>query len=229
MNYYELNNDYQSPFNNFTRNFEQLITERGDPVVQQNTRLYNEIFDKIKFNLFEINLPDINSLEEQNEYSKKYNTRTLNENIVSFKKDIVGLYNKKIEFEINLDQAVTDYTVFCKNINEFLQKLTDQDTTLTNLLLTKIDSYYTQLNIKNLTDELTIINSEYIFLKKTIQQLSSIQLPSLCSICMEEQVSWFIDPCGHTLCGGCKNKCIKTINCHYCRTPKNEYKQLFLI
>ena len=57
--------------------------------------------------------------------------------------------------------------------------------------------------------------------------LSSISNSTICQICLENQIEYFIDPCGHTICKKCAEKTLNTPNCHYCRTKKNELKKLF--
>ena len=52
--------------------------------------------------------------------------------------------------------------------------------------------------------------------------------PTICQICLEHQVEYFLDPCGHTICKHCKVICENKPDCHYCRTKKKGYKRLYL-
>ena len=59
--------------------------------------------------------------------------------------------------------------------------------------------------------------------------ISGTIIPTItCQVCLENQIEYFVDPCGHTICKVCKVECEKLKNCHYCRTPRNGYKRLYL-
>lgn len=51
---------------------------------------------------------------------------------------------------------------------------------------------------------------------------------STCPICMEDDISTYLDPCGHTFCGNCVNKFKNANSCPVCRGPVRERRQLFL-
>ena len=213
----------------FTRNFEQLITERGNlEIFTQDTE--NGIFNIIKNKLYIIDDDTIPPLTQQQEteYSKKYDTDNLFGCISKFKKEISNLYNKKIQMELNIEEKKKKYSSCCKNIDEFLKCTGISDKILHDALIVKIEEYYIELNLEKLINKYNKICSEFTFLKKALLELNDVSNPSVCNICLERQVEWFIDPCGHTLCGDCKDICEKNNFCHYCRQKKNIHRRLYL-
>jgi hypothetical protein len=115
-----------------------------------------------------------------------------------------------------------------KCISEIVKDPSEKDIQLRDLLNERTEWYYKELEMDALVEEEIELVSEFDFLKQTLADLSGLSGPTLCSICMENQVSWFIDPCGHTLCKECKIKTEKMSQCHYCREQKMKYGRLYL-
>jgi hypothetical protein len=223
------------------RNFEQLITERGSMVAENEVtteqRNYNEIFENIKDKIFILQEHyEIELLESEKEnFSKKYNIPDVTSVINKLKKDVSILFVKKTELDITISERKNLYMLFCNNINSSLKCINDmvpektnEDIKLKEILQDRIEWYYKELGIEKLIDDEYKIKSEFEFLKKTMIQLSGISVPGLCSICLEHQVSWFIDPCGHTICNNCKLNTEKNNNCHYCRSKKTKLNRIYL-
>jgi hypothetical protein len=216
-----------------TRNFEELITERG-----QDDKIYNSVFEKIKEKLFissesdDIELTELDKLT----FNKKYNV-TESQNVISkLKLEIAKLYIKQTEHELIIQEKRKLFETFCLNISNTIKSISDitynesteEDVKLQTLLNERIDWYYKSLNLEKLIDEEYSIKSEFYYLKTTLIELSALQSPILCSICMENQISWFIDPCGHTLCDGCKTKSMNLDRCHYCRSTRTKFNRLYI-
>jgi len=219
-----------SPFQQ--RTIEQLISERGD---MHPHGYYKNVFESIRDKLFVLGETEHEISEtDYTKFEEKYNVSKINEIIDTFKKNISELYAKKIEIEITLDKKNKEYTAFCENIKESVKciettcNFTKDDEILRQLLLDKLENCYTQLNLDSLKKEHKSVISEFNFLKNTLIDFSGINFSTMCNVCMDKQVSWYIDPCGHTLCEECKCKCEKAINCHYCRNRKNCYKRIYL-
>ena len=225
-------NDFTIP--RFDRTFEQLITERGENnSFEGNICIFNEIFEKIKEKIFILGDCDFELIEsDRKKYSKKYEIEHINIIIYNFKKNIVLLYNKKIELEIEIENKTKIYNDFLMNINSLITNINEihheDDQQLKTLLKNRIDWYYNYLNLDKLISEQFDVISEFNFLKSTIKNFNSISNSSICAICLEKQVTWFIDPCGHAVCDDCKNKTEQAINCHYCRNRKTKYNRLYL-
>ena len=216
-----------------TRNFEELVTERC-----QDDKIYNSVFEKIREKLFissesdDIELTELDKLT----FNKKYNI-TESQNVISkLKLEIAKLYVSRTEHELIIQEKRKLFDTFCLNIQNSIKSISDityndcseEDIKLQALLNERIDWYYTSLNLEKLIDEEYRLKSEFYYLKTTLIELSALQSPILCSICMENQISWFIDPCGHTLCDGCKTKSMNLENCHYCRAVRTKFNRLYI-
>ena len=216
------------------RSFEQFVTQRN---IDFEENVYTEMFEKIKEKIFVSGEgDDIDLLDSQREsFEKKYDIHEKKKSIDLLKKQIVELYNKKIENSLLIEERRRLFNNFCTHISSSIQSIcditkdniSDKDSQLKDLLNDRIDWYYQELDIDNLIDKEYDLKSEFYFLKKTIKELSGLHL-TICSICMENQVGWFIDPCGHTLCTECKLRTETSMYCHYCREPKHKFNRLYL-
>jgi Zinc finger, C3HC4 type (RING finger) len=193
--------------------------------------IYNSVFDKISEKLFVCSETEIDLSEpEYKELELKYNVLKTQENISKLKRDIA-----KIEHELLLEERMRLYDTFCNNILNTVksiaditkQNLSEKDSHLQDILNDRIEWYYKELDIDNLVKIDQGIKSEFHFLKKILTELSGLH-PTVCSICMENQISWYIDPCGHTLCTECKLKTENNRSCHYCRTDRTKFNRLYL-
>ena len=124
---------------------------------------------------------------------------------------------KKIE---NIKKTITSIDI-C-GIND------ESDVLLKELIEKKIDSYYINLNLDKLKNNLNISYNKLQETKQKINIIFGIIPVTICQICLENQIEYFVDPCGHTLCGVCKDKCVKvSSSCHYCRTNRNSFKRIY--
>jgi len=217
-----------------SRNFDELITERESVNVPINE--YLSLYDVIREKLFIINAGDDIDLtqDEVSKYEEKYNTKQTKYIIKKLKEDITLVYLQKIENSVLIEENKRLYNSFCNHVLESIKSINGikinpdkKDTELINLLHNRINSYYDELGFDKLLQSQYHINSEFEFLRKSIIELSGI-VPSVCSVCMDRQVTWFINPCGHTICTECKSKTEKTNSCHYCRGPRLNFSKLFL-
>jgi len=216
-----------------TRSFEQLITERGNLYSNQ---IFNDVFASIRDKLFILNdSPEpLLSQEKIDEYDQKWNIQNLHESIDTFKKELGDLYQKKNFIETELNKKKEKYKQFCEYISKLLELLepfysgTHEEDHFRKILNERIEWYYSSLDLAQLTLDNAKLTEELFFMKESLKKISSISASTQCGICYENQVSWYIDPCGHTLCGLCKDRCAENSNCHYCATKKNKYSRLYL-
>jgi len=212
---------------NVFRSFEELVAERGE--INLNSRIdYTTLFDKIKSKLNNINLDLEFDVNIEMEYT---------ENIIAFKKQICDIYLNFMHSDNALKNAREKFTNFSENIQNCLgiiinceTSYSQDDITLKTILENKIENYYTFLDIDTLVENFNKNFKEFERVKyKTSLLVGSILPTTICQICLENQVDYFIDPCGHTICKNCKLVCEnKTTSCHYCRTQRKNYKRLYL-
>jgi hypothetical protein len=218
------NNDYNY-FNYINRTFEEIVCERGESVQFVD---YSLIFDKIKSKLFDLN-----------NFADNFSTecpliKKFTEEIETLKREVCDIYLEFMEADSRLTLAQEKYTNFCENIKNCIESICetpdDHDIQLKQLLEQKIETFYSYLKIDTLIADFNKKNEIFQKTKYRVSLLSGTFLPTtICQICMENQVEYFIDPCGHTICKLCKSTCEnKSVKCHYCRTVRNSYKRIYL-
>ncbi len=220
------------------RNFEELVTQRGElsETSETSQNYYNSVFENIKEKLFIVSESDDIEItsDEENHYIEKYDIENTHTVLSKIKQEISELYLKKIEHDLILQERKRLYSSFCENIRTCIQAIsaittqeTPKDNQLRGLLNERIDWYYRELDLDNLVNKEYTLKKELTFLKKTIKEILHFA-PTTCSICMEREVSWFIDPCGHTMCSQCKVTTDTARRCHYCRIEKTKVNRLYL-
>jgi hypothetical protein len=229
-NFAPFNENNNFSYNN--RTFEELICERGEmfqTIETENNGLvdYSLIFNKIKTNLFNLNnLPD--NLPDC-EFIKKYR-----EEIMTLKREVCNIYLDYMKAENLLTESREKYTIFCENIKRCIESISqtpcESDNQLKKILEKKIEIYYTDLKLDTLMLDFNKKSEIFEKTKYQVSQLTGTFLPTtICQICLENQVEYFIDPCGHTICKNCKSTCEnKDVKCHYCRTVRSSYRRLYL-
>jgi hypothetical protein len=222
--------------------FDRLIAERSleetdfefysNRLKKREDNIYDNIFSVIKNKLFIINEEEhVNELDV-NEIKNKYLFNDSMSSLSDFKKSVVMLHNKKIETEIIFSNNKEKYTKFTENILTLLKTIqefkNDSDENLIILLTDKIEWFYTELNLLNLKNECESLHKEYIIIKKLLNEFAGFIPAVVCQICLENQVTHFIDSCGHTMCMDCMDKSKGIRNCHFCRNRIVSFKRLYL-
>lgn len=217
-----------------SRNFDELVSQRQEHTESNCSQFYNSVFENIKEKIFIVSESDDIEItnDEIKQYQLKYNDESVLEAVSTLKQQIAELYLKKTEHELLVEEKRRIYKSFCNNVESHLNSISEisddpEDTQLKELLNNRINWYYQKLDLDNLINTENELKKELTFLKKTIKQFVKIS-PTICSICMEHEIAWFIDPCGHTMCASCKTNVEKSKKCHYCRTEKTKLNRLYL-
>jgi Zinc finger, C3HC4 type (RING finger) len=211
-------------------NFHYSIDSQHSEVV-----MYNGIFSLIRNKLFiindseEITAPDPVLLEEiKNKYSFNNSSNTLTD----FKRKVVVLHNKKIETEIIFSNNKKEYTKFTDNILILINTIKDFNTSgdevLIQLLTDKIQWYYSELKLESLKETINSLEKEYRIIKGLLSEFTGLLPATACQICLENQINYFSDPCGHTICTECMEKSKGVRKCHFCRGSITSFKRLYL-
>ena len=217
------------------RNFEELITERGNLSFDNLGGQFDDVFLSIKNNLFQLSETENIEFTETDRINlnTKYCLDQVTNIIDILKSNIINLNNKKIKIDKLYYVNKKQYEKFSDSIFESVSMIdqmnnfSEKNNILKELLIDQISQCYNELKLDSLKDESIEITKEYIYMKKYLIELSSISNSTICQICLENQIEYFIDPCGHTICKKCAEKTLNTPNCHYCRTKKKELKKLF--
>jgi hypothetical protein len=159
---------------------------------------------------------------------EKYSTDSLLLIVKKFKEQVRDLYNQREDLKDQYSQKNGLFKNFESCITQLLsnQLVIDDSSEFKEVLLSKQEEYYIILNLESIKEKVVSINEELSILNESIKEVMSLQDSSTCSVCMETRVEYFMNPCGHTLCGKCKG--ILKSKCHYCRTEITEFKKLFL-
>ena len=217
-------------------------TDSAYNLYQDSYTIFNNCYDKIFIELRDklFILSDSNETfelldSEKEEYTQKYDLTNINEGLSTFKKCITDMYIRKKDIDQRYTLAKEKYCNFNKNIVETIKSInlistaeTEADFFFKEILTERINWYYSELKLDSLKQEHYQINGEFFFLKKMLTELSEISNPTVCQICFENQISYIIDPCGHTMCENCKIKSLNLQNCHFCRTRFGSFKRLYL-
>jgi hypothetical protein len=161
--------------------------------------------------------------------------------MVEFKKIIDVLKNRLIDSKSKCEDALEEYSIAKQKYTGFFDKFNtlyksfdeeeEQDTEFFKKIDEKMKKEFNKLNIDTLCKKYTDAFKNYGIVLIQLKSITGTIIPTTsCQICLENQVEYFLDPCGHTLCGTCKDNCDKTnrTKCHYCREPRKSYKKLFL-
>jgi hypothetical protein len=227
---------------------DRLVSERAmeeynfhysiDSQNNSEKNMYNGIFSLIRNKLFiindsesteEITAPDPVLLEEiKNKYSFNNSSNTLTD----FKRKVVILHNKKIETEIIFSNNKKEYTKFTDNILSLINTIkefnTSGDEVLIQLLTDKIQWYYSELKLESLKETTDSLEKEYRIIKGLLSEFAGFLPATACQICLENQINYFTDPCGHTICTQCMEKSKGVRKCHFCRGSITSFKRLYL-
>ena len=218
-----------------SQSYEQLLVQRNQV---DNYQKFDSVFKCIKEKIFAMhdNPSHILLTDTQIEnYKVKYNIEMTTNSIETLKNNISELYSEKIKIDNKINANFNKYNEFIESINNVTEKMeaiittySPEDEEFKKKLIDRIEWYYKEFDLEYLLSEQKRINSEYNYLKETIVNLSGITNPIVCQICYVNQVAFFVDPCGHTLCESCKIKCQTLKNCHYCRSVVKSFNKLFL-
>jgi hypothetical protein len=233
--YYDNGNSNSEIEARVNRNYEALMIERNQELTQNiENNVYNKIFNEIKNKLLIISDETEESVSEsvKKEFMETHNLVGIHENINKLKKVIVELHNKKIELEITHSEACLKFKKFSDLVLATVSIIKDSsdsdDKQLSDLLMDKISRYFLLLDLENINKSVTSVNKEYLSIKQLLLELSGMIPGTVCQICLENQINYFMDPCGHTICTYCKEKRPGLQKCHFCRTNISTFKRLYL-
>ena len=142
----------------------------------------------------------------------------------------------KSERELLTEELVTTSREILE-INTQIMKLYDQTATLRSMhdkmlgsaVHEKMDELIIEFELESGLTQLVEQFSEKAGKVDALREiLKTERKGAACPICMEDDVSTFLDPCGHTFCSTCVNKFKNANSCPNCRGPVRERRQLFL-
>ena len=114
---------------------------------------WDSVYSEIKMKMFNNQRDVLTELPEEkvDSIKKEYSTENLEKVILNFKKKISILYLKKKEVANKYSVNKNKYSAFMEGINDLILKMDniEPDPVLKELLIKKIDEYYSLLDLKN--------------------------------------------------------------------------------
>ena len=212
--------------------------------------LYISEVKEIKKNVIDL-IYKRSSFEEEDYDEEKYNNYEIDE----LYQKVKGIIEEFKGFQENLYNAEKNLKKEIEKMNENVKKIDNFIVFLENL--SSIDYEETKEiidKIKELSHKLSSLGDfkkakrdyaterknieKYIYLLRKINKMNTT---NMCVVCMDEPVSHFINPCGHTFCKSCLEKSLdietitqnmildNTKNCPVCRKYVNNIHPLYFL
>jgi len=209
-----------SPSSNFIRLPSTGLSSENSTEYQQLINEYNKIKED-----YDVHFKQPTLLVEENEEFAK-----IKECIISLKGKLNELKEKYEKSAEKFDNAIKEYKSKCPNFVLFKNETRNvTEVTDKKIWFAKMFDKTSVLDIEKIKKEYQDAYNLYAGHLMKIKTLSGSVLPTtICQICFNNQVSFFIDPCGHTICTSCKENCETRPKCHYCRAVRKEYKKIFI-
>jgi hypothetical protein len=225
-------------FFNSSRNIELLnLTNNSilDPELNKIIDIHRNLLS-----IDDINLT-INDIDEKD---------SINEKLKEIDSDMESIYKIMESFKIQqkkMIQSENNYKESYKNCKKDLNKISDFkefamsiDTKYKDLDSNKINKCILEIVEKISKDNNTHqLKQEYLkenyiynhYLHKLVKYINGINVGNTCSICLQNKVDTFLDPCGHTACSACveilKGDDEFNCNCFICRKTVNKFHKLY--
>jgi len=192
------------------------------PILYMKERLINHL----KCNNQLISNETENKIKELDEFSDK-----IIQFIKEFTKQLIKMDKAEEDMKKMIEETQKDITIM-KTFIEFLNKISSQYNKDTDILEKHIQDICKSIEINNKIDEIKQIyikeKTIYFQYLSIIKLLNQMNVGSTCSICLQENVDSFFNPCGHTACSTCckKNASSKNI-CPLCRKAIHTINRLY--
>jgi len=223
---------------NSSRNIELLNLTNNSSINPELNKIIN--IHKKLLTIDDINLT-IDDIDEKD---------FIKEQIKMIDKEMDPVYKIMESFKDQQDKLIkaeNSYKESYKNCKKDLNKITEFkdfamtiDTKYKDLDSDKINKVILEIvekiNEDNNTHKLKqeYLKENYIYnyyLHKLIKYINGTNVGNTCSICLQNKVDTFLDPCGHTACSNCvaklKGNDEYNCNCFICRKTVNKFHKLY--
>jgi lysyl-tRNA synthetase class I len=226
-NYYSYSND--SICNDSICSVNTLMENLGNiegiswiQIISIKEKIINQLTENIK--------PQSTEITETTEKIDK-----LSEYIIEFMKDFKNQQEKMEQAESNMKQIIKDTQNDIKLLNSFIVFLKGVSSKYGNKtgkiekdileICDDIDKQTKLEEIKQIYIQEKTIFFQYLNIIKLINQMNT---GSTCSICLQDNVDMYFNPCGHTACSTCCEKTmISTNQCPLCRKKIDKTQKLY--
>lgn len=211
----ELNGDLdkimkiKSEFQNYlSDHFEEITDEQEKDITEHKSKIENGL-QSIHTLMEEFDKQQRKVMELEEKYKKSIESIQSDSMKINEFSDFVTKINKKYK-DIKIDEISKPIVSLCETIKDNSENL-------------KLKQEYHK--------ELYIL--KYYF-QHFIKKINQGNIGSTCSLCIQQPVDTFLNPCGHTACSGCIEKLKEregeyNINCFICRQRVNSFHKLYFI
>lgn len=221
-NYYSYTNDSICSVNTLMENLGNTEGISWIQIISIKEKLINQLTENIKPKSSEIT-----------ETTKKIDE--LSEYIIEFMKDFKNQQEKLEQAESNMKQMIEDtqndikllnsFIAFLKGVSSKYGKKTGKIEKEILEICDDIDKQTKLEEIKQIYIQEKTIYFQYLNIIKLINQMNT---GSTCSICLQDNVDMYFNPCGHTACSTCCEKTlISTNQCPLCRKTIDKTQKLY--
>ena len=160
------------------------------------------------------------------EFMKKFRSQLLAMNEAEKKmKDCMNKTNK------DMDQ-LSSFIRFMETMNRY-EKCSDHTEVIEKELLTMSNKIKQDNTLQQAKDSYILENKKFHRYLNIIKLFNQMNVGTTCSICLEENVDSYFNPCGHTACAKCCEKTLKMNHnddiCPLCRKFIQSIHKLYII
>ena len=160
----------------------------------------------------------------------------LSKDLIKFMKGFTVQKKRMDEAEIKMKKVIEDtqrdidvITTFIEFLSK-ISKQTDKDMDpIQSQIKTMCDDIETNSKMKEVKQVYLVEKHKFHQHLNVIRLLNQMNVGSTCSICLQDNVNSYFDPCGHTACLTCcdKNTEYSNDNCPLCRKHINSVRKLY--
>ena len=160
------------------------------------------------------------------EFMKKFRSQLLTMNEAEKKmKECMNKTNK------DMDQ-LSSFIRFMETMNRY-EKCSDHTEVIEKELLTMSNEIKQDNTLKQVKESYILENKKFHRYLNIIKLFNQMNVGTTCSICLEENVDSYFNPCGHTACAKCCEKTLKMNHnddiCPLCRKFIQSIHKLYII
>lgn len=210
----------------FEERLEQMITERSK-VLNASKELIGEVgFVESK------EKPDESKKNLNDKILEKYNINCeeLENNINKYEKAVYEVFTELSQMEEKISfyhKHINEVISWSKNMPNIFDEPNEPDnfSKINENIIAQLKKYMELNNYQNLLDE---YKENYLLLSFLVSRNEYfLKKPNKCSICITNDITHTLSPCGHCYCFNCANKLTHN-KCHICRTNTMRKIRLYM-
>ena len=151
--------------------------------------------------------------------------------LLQLKHDLQKAMNEYKELTSGIIDATKRYDNLARKLLKVKQIMNELDASplFTEQLENLIATFRTEEKVDELEQVLTEIDKKRDEYKSVFRILKDVETHNIycCFLCLERNVTVFMDPCGHLMCETCEKK-LGGSSCPFCRSSVKHFRKMFL-